>query len=374
MASRPRSVKKRGWPDGLYERGGYFSWRNPLNGKEMGIGRVTLGEAKAQAAEANVVVAGMRDKPRLADRLLGREDNNLGAWLTEYEKKLAERDLAKNTRKVYKAMVKLAREVYAEALPLQLDKVTTRIIADGLKAVKATRARSAQALRSRLIDAFDCAIADGWTMNNPARITEEPVVKVKRARLTWEVFKAAYDSMPPGRLKNGCALALVTGQPRESIVAALFSDVGDLHRPGGQAVECWKTTRGKTKAKIAIPLSLRLEVFGMSLREVIRQCRATGVASRYMVHTTERRGSAKLGSPMPADQLSIDFTAVIEALGIDWGDKTPPTFHEIRSLSKRLYKDQGGVDTKDLLGHATEAMGDLYADTRGAEYTLVAVA
>lgn len=45
--------------------------------------------------------------------------------------------------------------------------------------------------------------------------------------------------------------------------------------------------------------------------------------------------------------------------------KGAPTFHEIRSLSKRLYDEQGNVDTKALLGHRTEKMGALYADPRG---------
>jgi hypothetical protein len=44
-----------------------------------------------------------------------------------------------------------------------------------------------------------------------------------------------------------------------------------------------------------------------------------------------------------------------------------PTFHEIRSLSKRLYMEQGGIDTKALLGHVSDAMADLYANSRGLE-------
>ncbi|MBK1712782.1 hypothetical protein CKO43_08320 [Rubrivivax gelatinosus] len=47
--------------------------------------------------------------------------------------------------------------------------------------------------------------------------------------------------------------------------------------------------------------------------------------------------------------------------------KGTPTFHEVRSLSKRLYKAQGDVDTETLLGHATERMSNLYDDPRGAE-------
>jgi hypothetical protein len=154
----------------------------------------------------------------------------------------------------------------------------------------------------------------------------------------------------------------------------MFTEVGNVERPGEQPVECWKVTRGKTGAMIAIPLDLRLNALGLSLREVIAQCRATKVVSKYMVHNSTRRKGSKLGDPIALNRLTRDVTAAIEALGIDWGDLNPPTLHEIRSLSKRLYKAQGGVDTKDLLGHTTDRMGDLYADARGAEYKLVKIA
>jgi hypothetical protein len=39
----------------------------------------------------------------------------------------------------------------------------------------------------------------------------------------------------------------------------------------------------------------------------------------------------------------------------------------MRSLSKRLYMEQGNVDTKALLGHMTDAIADLYANSRGLE-------
>jgi integrase len=198
-------------------------------------------------------------------------------------------------------------------------------------------------------------------------------VTVKRARLTWEVFQRAYERAELPSTRNAAALALVSGQSREVVAAAMFSQVGTVERPGAQPVECWKVTRGKTGAMIAIPLELRLNVFGLSLRDVIKQCRATGVASRYMVHNSTRRKGSRMGDPVPVDRITKDFTAAIEALGIDWAGAEPPTFHEIRSLSKRLYKAQGNVDTKDLLGHKTEQMSDLYADARGAEYVLVSI-
>jgi hypothetical protein len=160
MASRPRSARHRGWPDGLYERGGYYSWRNPITGKELGIGRVTLGEAKAQAAEANVHIAGLRDKPRLVDRLAGREDNSLGGLAGRVREEAGpgaqrgattgRRQLADNTVKTYRSQVKKIREVWNEQLPLPLPRITTRMIADGLKRLKATVPPHRAGVRSRL--------------------------------------------------------------------------------------------------------------------------------------------------------------------------------------------------------------------------------
>ena len=48
--------------------------------------------------------------------------------------------------------------------------------------------------------------------------------------------------------------------------------------------------------------------------------------------------------------------------------KTPPTFHEIRSLAARLYGDEFGAEfAQALLGHKTAQMTALYRDSRGRE-------
>jgi len=41
----------------------------------------------------------------------------------------------------------------------------------------------------------------------------------------------------------------------------------------------------------------------------------------------------------------------VENIGRNWGDTNPPTVHEIRSLSKQLYAEQGNINTRELLGH-----------------------
>jgi hypothetical protein len=85
-----------------------------------------------------------------------------------------------------------------------------------------------------------------------------------------------------------------------------------------------------------------------------------------VVHHAIEHGRAPLGSRVHPDRISHAFAEARELAQVkpDPG-RTAQTFHEIRSLAKRLYADQGGVDSKALLGHLTEKMSDLYADPRG---------
>lgn len=46
----------------------------------------------------------------------------------------------------------------------------------------------------------------------------------------------------------------------------------------------------------------------------------------------------------------MNFSKARDLARIDWGEGSPATFHEQRSLSERLYKEQG-LDTQKLLGH-----------------------
>lgn len=55
--------------------------------------------------------------------------------------------------------------------------------------------------------------------------------------------------------------------------------------------------------------------------------------------------------------------------GLTWKG-TPPTFHEIRSLSGRMH-EANGISAKDLLGHADQRMTDAYLNTRGREWVVV---
>ncbi|KAB7673754.1 tyrosine-type recombinase/integrase [Plesiomonas shigelloides] len=76
----------------------------------------------------------------------------------------------------------------------------------------------------------------------------------------------------------------------------------------------------------------------------------------------------KAGSAIKnATTLSTAFGKLRDQCGIDWGEQTPASFHEIRSLSERLYREQG-INTQKLLGHASQKMTDKYNNNRGKEF------
>lgn len=350
-------------PPGLRERDGYYSYRNPADGKEWGIGRDRR-DAIAQAYEAN---AALRKAPSLLDRINGN-GVTWDSWCETFESIINGRDLTPGTRKTNRAYLKRMRNSFDSARAAR--DITTAEIAAVIDVIaNEGKKRTAQAFRSFLCDSFDRMIAKGIRTDNPAKVTDEISVKVKRARLSLEVFLAIYDSTEVAWLRNAMALALVTGQDRDTCAHARFADFHDGF---------WWIRRKKTDANIRLPTHLRLEVFGLSLEDVVRQCRSTGIVSAHLVHQTQRAKGARLGMKMHVDAITRVFSAEIERLGLAWGDRTPPTFHEIRSLSTRLYEEQnsdstpvntittgGKVSTKNLLGHTEESTTDIYRDGRG---------
>jgi enterobacteria phage integrase len=354
---RPRDRRRRDWPEGLREpRPGYFMWRHP-EGKEMAIGRVPLGVAKQEAIAANELVRAQ--KPSLVERLTGA--GNTVAQL------LARMPIApnKNTAKTWKS---LDKKIEAGLGKLICVAVTVKHCADLLQVeIEAGRLRTAQALRSRLVSVFAKGTTLGWLDSNPAEPTESPAVTVQRGRLVLETFRAVHAKAPEVNewLAGAMVLALVSGQPREVVAGLRKPAIGP---------EFLTVLRGKTQVRIEIPLALRLDAIGKSLAEALVDCQSTVRSMRagcdYVVHHARPHGNAPLGSGVHPDRLSHSFTAARRLAGIPDvlpDGKLAPTFHEIRSLAKRLYKAQGGVDSKALLGHLTEKMSDLYADSRGAE-------
>lgn len=372
MAPRRRSPAKRNWPDNLYERGGYYSWKNPIDGREYGIGR-DRAEAFEEAKEANLHAAGLIQKSRLVHKITGEADRTLAAWSKKYATILANKKLAPHTRKMYASCDKrLLTEFGADTL---IGAVTPLMMSDLIDGIAENQPHRALQIRGYAREFFRVAKVKGWITETPVLDLGQIRKTTKRTRLSLDVFLRVYTTTSRPWLKNAMALALVSGQRREDIATFQTSD----WRDGGWYCEQGKGHPDKGGAgrggrKLFIPGALRLEAFGMSLEEVYKQCRATRVFSRHVIHHTEHHGDhCRRGDPVSIDSLSNRFHDELAALEIDWGGKAPPTFHEIRSLSERLYAAQGGIDTTDLLGHKEKETTKIYHDDRNSDWLRVKI-
>ncbi|EEW7516767.1 TPA: phage integrase Arm DNA-binding domain-containing protein [Escherichia coli] len=349
----------------------YWRYKHPVTGKFHALG-TNEAEAIAIATEANTRLAEQRTRQILAisDRIATSKGKAIttSTWLDRYQAiqddRLKSGDIRLNTYKQKAKPVSLLRERAGMKL---ISAVDVRDIAQLLEEyISAGQPRMAQVVRSVLIDVFKEAqhygeVPPGY---NPALATKQPRRKITRQRLSLEEWQKIFDIADASHryMGNAMLLALVTGQRLGDISKMKFSDIWDDHL---------HIIQEKTGSKIAIPLSLRLNAINWSLRDVVARCRDYAV-SPYLVHFFRTTSQAERGAQVKANTLTMNFSKARDLAEIDWGTGTPATFHEQRSLSERLYKEQG-IDTRKLLGHKTQQQTDRYHDDRGKGWDKVAL-
>lgn len=373
--SRKRSSRQ-GWPVGLYETNGYYYWRHPLSRKNYGLGR-NLATAKAQACEAAISAGEEKKlaKARLIDRVTGNDERTVSALLVRYINDVAKKNLATNTLRTKTSMI---TRIEARWGALPYSSLTTIVIDQFLQEfIAADKLRMAASFRSFLGELGDKAIAVGWAQHNPAKVTEAVQVRVKRERLTLETFLTIYDAA--GKecdryMQPAMRLAFVTAQRREDISLWTRDDVRD----GALWVEQGKSenteARGEgVQTRLALPLSLTISAttqdgtrsIAWSLKDAIADCWSDRVASRYLIHHSRNRTTSKPGDRVWRDTISKGFSRARDATGLTWKG-SPPTFHEIRSLSIRYWKELHGKDfAQAIAGHKQASTTDVYNDARG---------
>ncbi len=357
MAPRPRNRINRDLPLNVYPNRGAYVWRHPITGEKFGLGS-NKQEAFAQAHEANIAVLKLLDKPRLVHRIAGQPET-LADWIESYKliiaKRLADGEIAKSTSS---NVLQRCATISAAIGQTLLKEVSTRTIADFLKGY-GDKERMAQAQRSLLIDIFREAIAAGWCDKNPVEVTRAKRIETKRERLSLDQFMAihaqAVEDGPPW-LVHFMELALLTGQRRGDIGKMRYRDIKD----GTLNVVQQKNKRtDKVGHKVAIPADI--SIAGFSLPDSVAKTR--NVVSQYLVHHVKQQGKAKVGSKVREVSIAQEFAEIRSALGI--GGEHPPTVHEIRSLSARLYAEKYGEEfAQALLGHKSAKMAALYQDER----------
>jgi len=358
MAARRREASRKGFPPNLYMKpDGYFWYRNPKDKRTKGLGRdKTLAFREARNANAALESdAGLK----LADWVLGKDGKTLRKWAMEYQETYIEkRGAAKTTIASLKSAVRAI--LAASFAGKRINEITAREIAMFIEESASTRgARMAIVIRSTMLDMFREAEVSGLVEKNRVAVTRNPTATVMRDRLSLDQF-LAIRAQATGWEVNAMNLALLTAQRREDVSQAEFKAISDGF---------WYCQQRKTGTKLRIPLSLRLSVLDLSLEEAVRQCR-DDVVSQYLIHHSAPGRRIKAGSQVFVDTISKAFARARDAAKIEWQEgRTPPTFHEIRSLSERLYAEEYGSEfTQRLLGHKSPKMTAVYHDTRGSEW------
>ncbi|EBE1623371.1 integrase [Salmonella enterica] len=329
-----------------------FYWRNPLTKKEIALGQISRRDAIAQAIEANNFIAQKYTPVALIEILKGTDSLTVTKWIERYEILLQRRNLSANTYKIRGNQLATIREKMGGML---LAEVTTKHVATFLETwIEGGKNTMAGAMRSVLSDMFREAVVEGHITQNPVEPTRAPKIEVARDRLRLDVYRKIRETAEklPAWFPLAMDLALITGQRREDIANMKFSDIvdGRLH-----------VTQIKTGMKIAFPLSLTLEVPGLRLGTVIDRCRLVS-RTDFMISAGIRKNSPT-GNIHP-DGLTKKFVKARKITGVKFSDN-PPTFHEIRSLAGRLYKDERGEEfAQKLLGHTSENTTKLYLDER----------
>ncbi|EMF5211985.1 phage integrase Arm DNA-binding domain-containing protein [Enterobacter sp. MGH 16] len=377
MAARPRTHKI-SIPN-LYckldKRTGkvYWQYKHPTTGRFHSLG-TDEAEAKQVANEANTIIAEQRTRQILSvnDRLTRmkgkRTDITVTEWIDKYiviqEERLKNNELRPNSFRQKNKPLRLFREHSGMRYLKDIETIDIAEITDAIK--NDGFSRMAQVVRIVLVDVFKEAQHAGYVPPgyNPAMATKQPRHKVTRQRLSLEEWKSIYEAaetMQP-YLQCGMLLALVTGQRLGDICRMKFSDIWDdmLH-----------IEQEKTGSRLAIPLDLKCDALGLTLRDVVSKCR-DAVISKYLVHFRHSTSQATRGDSVSSSSLTTSFKKARNKCGIEWEKGTAPTFHEQRSLSERLYEAQG-VDTQKLLGHKSPQQTAKYHDDRGKDWTVIAV-
>lgn len=283
----------------------------------------------------------------------------LREWLATYREILFERGLARATLQNREAVLRPLSQQFGA---IAVGAIRAYDLAGFVRGyIKRGHLHAARYARSVLVDLFNEAISAGLIDLNPALALRTPQAPVQRQRLTLETWLAARAYAAehmPAWIPLAMDLALVSGQRRAEVAAGRLDHVRNNYLHVVQA---------KTGVRLRLSLDIRLDVVGLSLGDVIERCRVAGPGEHLVRHGPARGTTA--GDPVHPYTLSRRFAEAMRAVcALPTG--TAPTFHEQRSLSARLYRDQGR-DAQAILGHKFRATTDVYCDVRGVEWISV---
>jgi hypothetical protein len=354
--ARRRKASNRTLPPNLYLGShGHYKYRRPDTGKYYSLG-TDRNEAVSAAKQLNSMLMSGRD---LVEKVIGGSCL-FSNFIDQFESKvMPERNLAIQTINEYKRkFIYIIKDLGKKPV----DEISVLDIAEFLKQFPPVLSNRYRSLLSLI---FKYAVAHGVCNDNPANKTISRKIYKKRKRLTIEGYAAVYEKADQW-LKNAMEIGLHTLQRCEDIINLKFTDIKD----GYLYVIQQKTKKHGDKAYIRAKIEI-------SLQKIIDRCKDS-MLSPYLIHRRPDRlskqnakaKSKKHYTQVTAEYLSKAFSAIRDQLGM-FSKMDPderPTFHEIRALGIKLYKE-AGKDPQKLAGHFNSKMTEKYLEGHGINWT-----
>lgn len=283
------------------------------------------------------------------------EGLTVAEWLTTYRTIIGQRGYNPQTLKNRSTSIRHIEAAWG-AMPLRAVRPV-----EISTALKQWSPHTACRVLGELRDVYVEAIANGAAESSPAAHVKRPKAPGLRKRLTLETWQAMLNLARHSNQRWVPALlllALATGQRRADLAKMRFDDVVDGHL----RIEQQKKAGKPTGARVAIPLTLRLQATGMTLGDVIEHCKTVGAPGDTLLRKNN-------GKPIEMSSLSARFRELIVTVcGPDaYQQYEWPSLHEVRSLSARTYIAEGMAPetVQTLLGHKDAEMTALYLNDRG---------
>lgn len=344
---RPRKRINKPLPPNLYSNNNCttYRYRHPHTGQFFGMGS-DRSKAIRDAKELNAVLMVACDN---IARVLGQEtlDDHID-WF--YREIIPEREYAANTLGMYKVNISKLRKRFGKTAVIDIT------VQDISKLLEEQTVRASNQLRQVAVDIFKVAMSRGICETNPAELALKRKEKKTRKRLTLSQYKAIY-SHADLWFKNAMDIALITLQRREDIANMKFADIKD-----NTLYVVQKKTEKYDTGYIAITIGIRLA-------KVLTRCKSD-LASPYLVHRKPvrkiKRESVDHWTQVTPEYITREFARLRDKaikqnpeLFKGMEGSSLPTFHEIRALGIKLYRDQG-LNPQTLAGHADEQMTNNY--------------
>ena len=347
----------------------YYTYRNPSTGTVHGLGTDAEAAHRDACALNSAIYASIRSAALSSIITPATESVKIEKVIASHLEYCKSLGLAKNTMRL---KLSYCNKLKAALTPdKSIMDVTVTDLAELLDEYD-DRPRTRQSLRTEAVEVWKTALHNGWATVNVANMTRTNKAAVKRSRLTLEDFHKIHSAaltLPNKWIARSMELALLTAQRVSDIRAMEFKKLNSSTAWLAGDELCVMQIKSQLKTKILIPLDIGLNDW--TIRSVMKSCQSN-IITRWIIHHSTHHGGAKPGMNVSLGSISRSFAEARDLAGVAGGSENPPTFHEIRSLSIRLYKEKfGPAFAQAIAGHKNAKTSSLYADVRGAEWVQV---